>query len=371
MQVSSGVRWFARLSLMAVAVYLGASYVIHVGTTPSFQRQKSSKEVPLHQNGDAARFRMLLDSGNVDLRNGDSSAAMSAFQAAEKAIAPLDDEQYDLLKQSRLLLAHRYESSGGGTSAESVYRDIVECGNRQAGALWNAKQFERAIARAKDAEQYADNVQENRTQLLAVARDLMAGSFDSLQRFSEEAEVQQREVEYLKSTGDEYSPAIANSLYTLAQTYYKSKSWHEMEQALVSANEACDHTLSRYSGVSDQSGPNPIYPELFLKNAILHDLVVAYYKEGEIDEALAKADGLYQFASSQEPGYGGQSLPHNQPVPPVEAAKLGFELANEAKNEQAKEIWQDRMRQLGVSVVGKNSAITIINLPTPAATSYQ
>lgn len=107
---------------------------------------------------------------------------------------------------------------------------------------------------------------------------------------------------------------------------------------------------------------------LFLKNSILHDSVVAYYQKHELDNALSKADDLFLFASSREPGYEGSFLPHNQPVPPVEAAKLGLELAKETKNAQAAEIWEDRARQLGVSFVGKNSAITIIDWPKASGT---
>ncbi len=126
---------------MAVAIYLGSTYLINFALSRSSAQQKASG------HADEAKFRSLLKSGNQAIRNGRYSDALASFLAAERSADQLSDDQYESLKKSRLQIAQIYESSGNNSEAESVYRALATCAIQQGQALLGAKPLEQTLAR--------------------------------------------------------------------------------------------------------------------------------------------------------------------------------------------------------------------------------
>ena len=77
MQLSKGTRLFVHGSLMALAVYLGSSFLIDRALSPP----KSAKSAPAPAN--EAKFRSRLKAGDKALKSGQYSDALARFLDAE------------------------------------------------------------------------------------------------------------------------------------------------------------------------------------------------------------------------------------------------------------------------------------------------
>jgi uncharacterized protein YdcH (DUF465 family) len=143
MQISKGVRWFAKGSLMLLAIWWGSSCLIsralHPPAQPTGVRKPQSKGHPANE----ARFRSLLESGNQVFRNGQSSDALDFFLQAEQSGERLTDEQYEFLKKSRLQLAQSYDVGGDNAAAQRVCHVLTDCALPQGYAQSRARQWDR------------------------------------------------------------------------------------------------------------------------------------------------------------------------------------------------------------------------------------
>ena len=81
MPVSKGVRRFAHGSLIALAIYLGSTYLIHyVVSKPSHPQETAARQVVKHPAANDARFRALFDAGMQAFRNGVYADALASFK---------------------------------------------------------------------------------------------------------------------------------------------------------------------------------------------------------------------------------------------------------------------------------------------------
>ena len=330
MRISKGVRWFAHGSLMVLAIYLGSTYLIKsVTSVPSNPQQAPAKQGN-HPAANDARFRSMFDAGNKALHDGVYGTALDNFLEAERSVDQLTDEQYELLKKSRLQIARSYDTSGESAGAQSVYRALANCAAREGQALLDAKQFEGALARAQDAEEFSNHLTEGKRESLQWSISLLVNSLRTLQRYPEAAQAQQRLIDYLKTSTDDYDKGFGEAYVTLSSIYAEEKDWHGVEQALLLAIESCDRTLA---AATQQFTGTPV-----LRNWAQYNLVIADYQEGNIDTAFSKAEEFFaEYSQPQDPTH-----PRNGAYHADDFAALALQMAKETKRQDAIDLWQKR-----------------------------
>jgi hypothetical protein len=335
MQISKGVRWLMHGSWMVIAIYLGSTYLINFGLSSKSQKTPDKTKF---QAADEARFRPLFDTGSKALANGQYTEALASFLEAERATEQLTDEQYDSLKKSRERIADAYETAGNYTGAESVFLALANSGIREGQTLFQAKELDRALVRAQDAEQFANHLTSGKQDSLQASRDLLVNCLTGLHRYPEAVEAHQRMIDYLKGSVESYDEAFIRNYMSLAHTYSEANNWNDAEQTLFLAIESCDATQAHLSGMA---GTDQIVSSALVnKNIALHDLVIAYYREGKTDNALSKADEFFGYASEQI-----ENPANPQGYAPADIAKLGLQIATEAKRQDSVDLWRHRVNQ--------------------------
>ncbi len=336
MQISKGWQWVVRAVLLLLIIALGSYYLIRLALNsppkPQTASTTESKEPPANE----AAFRSALEAGNQALRDGRYSDALDRFLEAEQSGERLSDEQYEALKNSRLQLARIYEASGDNTAAQRVYHVLTDCALQQGYAQSRAKQWEPALARAQDSEDLSGHLTEDRRGALQHAIGLAASSLVELQRYPEAAQAQQRLIDYLKSTVDGDDWAFPSNYESLAEIYSKAQDWSGFEQTLLLAIAASDRTLANLPA---ENGPTISDATRRTKNVAQYNLVIAYYREGNTETALSKADDF--FAAYPE---GPQDPMHPITVQfhSRDFASLALTIATEAKRPQDVDYWRQK-----------------------------
>jgi tetratricopeptide (TPR) repeat protein len=325
MHISNRVRWFARGSLMALAIYLGSTYLIRYAVSPPSSAENKSK---LRDN---AEFRSLFKAGDKALRKGQYSEALGDFLGAERSTEQLTDDQYDSLKRSRLQIAQAYESASNSSEAENVYRAMAKTSVREAQALFQSNQDESALARARDAEQFSDHLTEGKRAALQESRTLLANCLSALHRYPEAVEAHRRMIDYLRDSGAD-SKSIGDIYLNLATTESSASDWPAFEQALNLAIDSYDKTLATES---DQMITGPT---LISKNWAQYNLVIAYHHEGNTDAALSKAEDFFSEASQPQDAMHPVTVAYQANA----FAALALNIATEAKRQDAISLWQKR-----------------------------
>jgi hypothetical protein len=335
MPVSKGVRWLAHGSLMALAIYLGSTYLIHyVVSKPSHPKETAARQVVKHPVANDARFRALFDDGIQAFRNGVYADALASYLEAERSTDQLTDDQYEALKKSRLQIAQIYETSGDNSAANGVYRALADCANRDGNALFQAQHYDAALARAQDGEQFSNQLVEGKRDSLQESMFLLASSLSNLHRYPEAVEAEQRLIDYLKTSADEYDAVFGQAYTGLASFYADEKDWHGSEQALLALIDWCDRTHTHYT--TQYNGPY-VDPTI-ARNWGQYNLVIAYYQEGDTDSALSKADDFFgEYSKPQDPMH-----PVNVVYHSADFAALALQIANETNRQETMDLWGKR-----------------------------
>jgi tetratricopeptide (TPR) repeat protein len=192
-----------------------------------------------------------------------------------------------------------------------------------------------ALARAQDSEALSEHLIEGKGGVLQYATGLSASSLVELQRYPEAAQAQQRMIDYLKATVDGDGWALPSNYESLAETYSKAQDWPGFERTLLLAIAASDRTLANLPA---ENGPTIADATRRTKNVAQYNLVIAYYREGNIEAALSRADDF--FAAYPE---GPQDLMH-----PItlqfhsrDFASLALQIAIETKRQDAINFWRE------------------------------
>jgi tetratricopeptide (TPR) repeat protein len=340
MAISKGTRWFAKGSFMAIAIYLGSTSLIHYAVSPPSPRSpakesaapKKIKEPPANE----ARFRASFEAGKQAMSDGRYATALDNFLEAERSADQLTDDQYNALKEARLQVAQAYKSVGNTEAANSVYRALADCANRDGHALLWAKSFKEAVARGRDAEQFSEDLsQDERDSLLFISTSLLTASLEGLQRYSEAAEAQQHYIDVLKASIDPDSFAFVQAYMSLEGIYQDAGDWHGVEEALTQEIEKCDSITSH--GTTDANGAlvNTVTP----KNWAQYNLVVAYNTSGNPDKALSTAEDSFSEYSQKEPD---RTHPISIVYHASDFAALALQIATQAKRQDDIDLWQKR-----------------------------
>lgn len=336
MQLSTPVRWFVHGSLALLAIWLGSSYLIKYGTTPP-SPSKKTEATPKFQPVNEAKFRSLLDAGNKAISNGQYSDALSSFLEAERAGDHLSNEQYDSLKTARLQLAQLYENADDRPSANAVYRGLADCAVREGQILVQAKDYEAAVRRAQDGEEFSNHLVEGKRESLQGALSLLASSLDLAHCYPEAADAAQRLIDYLKSSTDEYDESVGQAYSSLAGIQGDSKDWVGLDQTLSQYIDWCEKTHDHRVAYNRGSYIDTTVPRSWAQ----YNLIIARYQEGDADGALSKADDFFSEYSRMEQE-ATPTRPLNVAYRSSDFAALALQIARESNRQNAVDLWQKR-----------------------------
>ena len=199
-----------------------------------------------------------------------------------------------------------------------------------------AKQWERALSRAQDSEDLSAHLTEGRRGALQYATGLSASSLVELQRYPEAAQAKQRMIDYLKATVDGDDWAFPSNYESLAEIYSKAQDWPAFENTLLLAIAASDRTLANLPA---ENGPTISDATRRTKNVAQYNLVIAYYREGNIETALSKAE---EFVAAYPDAPPDPMHPLTVQFHSRDFASLALQIAIETKRQDAITHWQER-----------------------------
>jgi tetratricopeptide (TPR) repeat protein len=351
MEISKGTRWFAKGSLMVLAIYLGSTSLIRYALAPPSVAKESAAPKKITQPpADEARFRASFEAGKQALSEGRYVSALDNFLEAERSADQLTDDQYDALKEARLQIAQVYESAGDNGAANNVYRTLADCANRKGDARFKAKSFEGALARARDAEQFSERLIEGKRDSLQASTSLLVSALNALHLYGQAVHAQQHWIDFLKTSADDYDQVFVPAYTGLAGIYGEAGDWHGVEAALTQAIDSCD-TIHAHFTAANVAFIDPTFERSWSQ----YNLVIAYSREGNTDSALSKAQDFFTEYSQKE-----QDTTHalNVIYRSGDFAALALQIATEAKRQDDIDLWQKR-------APGGVKIITLRPLATP------
>lgn len=336
MAISKGTMWFAKVSLMVLAIYLGSTYLIRYALAPpSVAKETAAPKTIKQPPANQARFQASFEAGKQALSDGRYATALDNFLEAERSTDQLTDDQYNALKQVRLQIAQVYESSRDSVAANTVYRALADCANRHANALLKDKSFEAALARARDAQQFSDRLSEGKRDALQESTWLLVAALSALHRYGEAVDAEQHWIDFLKTSANDYDQAFVNAYMSLQSIYADEKDWHGVEQALAQTIDACDRIHSHFTAVNNVPFIDPTVERSWSQ----YNLVIAYYQEGNTDTALSKAEDFFTEYSQKQQD---TTHPLNVVYHASDFAALALQIATEAKRQDDIDLWQKR-----------------------------
>jgi len=324
MPISKGVLAFARFSLYGIAIVMIPFYLIRHFVYPSNPPATIAQPAPTSPMN--PHFAARLDAAKKLFEDGQYADALAAYLEVDKAFPQLNDAEYQALKEARLQIAHAYESSGDSASASKTYVAIVSCALRGAKHLSEANDWDKALPRAMDAEQYSHHIEENQRLVIDRAMDAVVTAQRGACNNSDALLEQQHLVDYLESSGDR-DDLLAKAYANLGAIYVDTQQWDNGEQALIRAGEICSlEENRRHSAEADYD-----------KNFVDYQLVSLYLHSGKTDLGLAKAEEYYAK-------YHDSDTTSSYRYRSADFASLGVALARQAHQPDAINTWQGRMR---------------------------
>ena len=335
MPISKGVQWFARGTLYLLAICLASTYLIHYYVDRPASKQPAVHKVE-HAPGQDEQFQSSLRAGKESFQNGIYTDALDKFLQAEQSVKELTDEQYDLLRAARLQVAQAYEAAQDSRAADTVYRALAECATRQGEVLFAEKQYEGALKRGRDGEDFSNHMTEGRAETLQGSAYLLANSLSALQRYPEAEQAIQRMIDYLKASAEDYDRGFSDNYLSLAYHCAEGKDWQASEQALLLGIEASQRTMDHYANVDNQTISAQM---LVARNWAQYNLVIAMYQAGETDGAFSKAQEFYDEYLQWAPD---RRHPGNVAYHASDFGALALQIAYETKREDEIAKWQPK-----------------------------
>jgi hypothetical protein len=263
-------------SLLAVLICVVSFAIIrYVALPPSPQDQVSRQEAKYRSVNDA-KFRSLFDAGSKALKEARYSEALDDFQEAERSTDQLSSDQYASLKSSRLQIASLSEASGSNYEAEKAYKALAASANQQGRVLSRAKHCDAAVREFGDAEKFSDHLTETKQASLLESRTSLAGCLEELHRVPEAIEATQRMIDYLRTSADQFDPALIDQYMNLAREYSMEDDWNSAEQAVLSASESSDKIIARFAPDPGAEAEHRVGAAISQKAVALRWLIIAY-----------------------------------------------------------------------------------------------
>ncbi|MGC2257256.1 MAG: hypothetical protein WA594_03060 [Candidatus Sulfotelmatobacter sp.] len=202
---------------------------------------------------------------------------------------------------------------------------------REGNELFNAKNFEGALARARDAEQFSDHLSEG---ALQESTSLLVSVLSALHRYGEAVHAQQHWIDFLKASADDYDQAFVPAYTGLAGIYGEAGDWHGVEESLTQAIDSCD-TIHAHFAAANVAFIDPTFERSWSQ----YNLVIAYSREGNTDTALSKTEDFFTEYSQKEQD---TTHPVNVIYHSADFAALALQIATEAKRQDDIDLWQKR-----------------------------
>ena len=325
MIISKEVRAFARFSLYGLAIFLVPIYLIRHFAYPSEPTgtvTRSSQPIPM-----TASFVAPLEKGKSQFRDGLYADALATYLEAEKSVPQLNDTEYASLKEARLQVAHAYESAGDTAAASKSYVALVSCAIQGSKKLSESDSWDGALARARDAEQFAPQIAVNQRLVTGRATDVAVTALRGAHRLTDAAQEEQHLVDYLESSGDR-DELLARAYANLGSIYTDARQWDSAEQALVRAAEICGREENRQRSAQAD----------YDRNFVDYQLVNLYLQSGKTDLGLARADEYYVKYQQNS------TFSSDYMYPAGKFASLGLALARRANQPEAISLWERRSR---------------------------
>ncbi len=327
-------------SLLAVLICVVSFAIIrYLALPPSPQDQVPRQEAKYRSVNDA-KFRLLFDAGSKALKEARYREALDDFQEAERSTDQLTAEQYASLKSSRLQVASLSEAPGSNTEAENAYKALAASANQQGRVLSRAKHCEAAVGEFKDAEKFSEHLTETKQAAsLLESRTSLAGCLEELHRVPEAIEATQRMIDYLRTSADQFDPALIDQYMNLAREYSMEDDWNSAEQAVLSASESSDKIIARFAPDPGAEAEHRVGAAISQKAVALRWLIIAYKNEGKTDLALSTADDYFNFKLEAGGRWGVIRLSSGQSA----IAALALQIASAANREDAIDLWRRRL----------------------------
>ena len=313
---------------MAVAIYLGSTYLIHSALTPA-QPEETTKFERESERANSDRFCSLLKEGKKALGNRQFSMAADSFHEAERSVDRLSEAQYESLRQAYLQLIEAYKSNGAEKDAQATYRVLIQATIRDGDALINSKHYESALKRGHDAEDLCRRLNPPDVASNKGAISLSVTALSVLKRYSEAEAEQQRLIDSLKTNGESSQEDLAQNYWTLAFIDSDGKDWQGARQAFEQGIDSADAALA---GQTEAGGLR------IFRNSAQYNLVIASYQEGDVSAALSKAQDFYNEYSGTPQSTNPANLAH----PADDFAGLALQIARETNRQDDVAYWGQR-----------------------------
>ena len=326
MPISKQVQGFVRIAFYAIAIFWGTSYLIQHFAYPDTSSSPTANRVqsPIPED---PKFSVPFEAGKKMFKNGEYGDALDAYGKAQAAVSQLNDEEYDSLKQGRLEIAQAYEAAGDTHAASNTYVAITSCAIQEAKKLLQAHQSDEALARSRDAEQFAPHVIDNQSLIVYRAMDLVVMVYRTKRDIPDALREQQKLIDYLEGSGGQ-GDSLAEAYANLGCIHADAKEWDEAEQSFIHAGEISDLPENRQHSATAE----------FDRNFEDYELVSLYLHAGKNDIGLTKAEEYYtKYRESPNASY--------YIYAPPKFAALGLALARQTNNQEAIDIWEKRTHE--------------------------
>ena len=322
--------YFLELVLIVVGSSALISYVVAHPTSPG-----DVKAEEFHA-ANSAKFKSLYGTGTKDIREARFADALASFREAESTAGQLSNDEYGLLKSSRQKIAGLNEAAGRAAEAQEAYKDLFNSATDEGRLRLRASEYDGALAKFQDAEQFADKQTDGKEVSLAGARGDLIACYRAMHRYEDAVDVSERMIEYLRHKSDEYDPTLTSEYLELAQTYSQANEWSNAEPNLQIANGLSEKRIARYRGVPEAS--QVFTQALGDKDYSLYWLIVAYDREGKTDYALGTAEELFDWIPNPAAAWADLT-----PYPRTQVAKLALKIGTEANRKDAIDLWSNRL----------------------------
>ncbi len=315
--------------LEVVLVLVCSSALIRwVMTPPDPSKELASKEAKFKKENDA-KFAAMLAEAKKDGDAGRYDVALATYRSAEHITSYVTDDQYDALKQGMEKVA----ADDGGS--EASYQALTDAANYEGGYWLRKNEWDTAIARYVDAENYADHLTTSKRAALIDAQRGLMQAYLGKRAFSDSVEANLRLIDTIRSGGDPYIRELTGAYMDLAHTYSQEPDTTQTRNALMIAWRLADDRIAHFSGMPGER--NQLHQAIQDKEVTLNWLVASYSNAGEVDHALATAQELYNFVGQQTAPFG-RAMPYSR----RDVANIALRVALDANRRDEANLWRAR-----------------------------
>jgi len=278
-------------------------------------------------------FSFLLETGTAFEKLHWHDPAIAEFQAAEQLALQSGDAGYESVREARAHLAGSYASAGRASDAEKMYAAIVKTSLEAGDALREKSQFEAAVPKYQDAEQFSQRLTTAKLASLLRSQRSLAGCLMVLKRYSDLAAVNQRIIVTLTDQGESHQIELGDAYEALAMAQSGMNDWARAEQSLLQAKDVYDQIVDHSSGNDLSDDARKAAQQ---RDFLTYSLAVCYFNEKKMELALSTDEDAFLALSAR---LGPVRIPAG-------VYTVGLQAANALGNQDQVETWKHRIDDL-------------------------